>query len=138
MREQERQVQQGRPAGEADEAFHAALAEATHNRALLRLGAALEEVLAPSRDDSLQTPQRAHLSLRSHRAILAAVTARQPDEARRAMEEHIHSVDLALFGLPQEWSDVAPADARARDVWPRAQAEQGAAGHGAAHDGETG
>lgn len=100
LRQQERQIEEGHHAAEADVAFHAALAEATHNRAVLRLGSALLEVLAPSRDDSLQTPQRAQLSLRSHEAILGAVKGNTPAEARSAMEEHIRGVDLELFGIP--------------------------------------
>jgi GntR family transcriptional repressor for pyruvate dehydrogenase complex len=107
LQEQAQQVRLGQPAAAADAAFHAALAEATHNRALVRLGAALAEVLAPSRDDSLQTPRRAELSLRSHQAILAAIRAGAPDEARQAMAAHLHGVDLALFGLPQERLDAA-------------------------------
>lgn len=86
----------------ADIAFHSMLAEATHNHALLQLGARLIEILSPSRNESLQTPQRARLSLVSHRRILGAIQAHAPDEARRAMEEHIRMVDSALFGLPAD------------------------------------
>lgn len=100
--DQERLVHLEQSAAGADAAFHAGLAEATHNRALLRLGAVLVEELAASRDESLQPPQRARLSLLSHRRVLAAVKAGAPAEARRAMEEHIRGVDLALFGLPEE------------------------------------
>ena len=102
LQEQARQVERGQSAAAADAAFHSGLAEATHNRALRRLGAALMEELAPSRDERLQTSHRARLSLLSHRRILAAVKAGAPAEARRAMEDHIRSVDLALFGLPAE------------------------------------
>lgn len=102
LQEQERQVQQGTSGAEMDTAFHSALAEATHNRALLRLGSALVEVLAPSRDANLQTPERAQNSLYFHKRILQAIENHSPQEARRAMEEHIRSVDAALFGVPQE------------------------------------
>jgi len=102
VKEQEQQIQLGQSGVEADMAFHAALAEATHNRALLRLGATLMEVLAPSRDTHLQTPERSHLSLLSHRRILEAIQAGSATQARKAMEEHVVHVDRVLFGLAEE------------------------------------
>src|SRR5262245_13079486 len=102
LKEQERQVQQGQSGVEADVAFHAMLAEVTHNAALLRLGAALMEVLAPSRDTHLQTPERSRLSLLSHRRLLEAIQARSATRARKAMEEHVVHVDRVLFGLAEE------------------------------------
>ncbi len=99
LQQQAQQVQQQQSTAKADIAFHSILAEATHNHALLQLGANLIEVLSPSRDESLQTPQRAQLSLLSHRRILESIKARAPAEARHAMEEHIRMVDMALFGL---------------------------------------
>ena len=85
-----------------DMLFHSTLAAATHNHALQQMGAELIKVLAPSRQRSLQTPQRAQFSLLSHQRILDAIKARNPAEARFAMEEHIRLVDMALFGLPAE------------------------------------
>ena len=102
VKEQEQQIQLGQSGVEADMAFHAALAEATHNQALLRLGATLMEVLAPSRDTHLQTPERSHLSLLSHRRILEAIQAGSATQARKAMEEHVVHVDRVLFGLAEE------------------------------------
>ena len=102
LKEQEQQIRLGRSGVEADMAFHAALAEATHNQALLRLGATLMEVLAPSRDTHLQTPERSHLSLLSHRRILEAIQTGSTTQARKAMEEHIVHVDRVLFGLNEE------------------------------------
>ncbi len=102
LKEQERQVQQGQSGVEADVAFHAVLAEVTHNEALLRLGAALMEVLAPSRDTHLQTPERSRLSLLSHRRLLEAIQAGSATQARKAMEEHVVHVDRVLFGLAEE------------------------------------
>ena len=85
--------------GLTDAAFHSALAEATHNRALLQVGATLMKVISPSRNESLQTTERARLSLASHRRIVTAIQAGDSVEARRAMEEHIRSIDPKLFGL---------------------------------------
>ena len=60
------------------------------------------EVLAPSRDTHLQTPERSHLSLLSHRRILEAIQTGSTTQARKAMEEHIVHVDRVLFGLNEE------------------------------------
>jgi len=87
---------------DTDVAFHSALAEATRNRALMKIGTTLIQIIAPSRNKSLQTPQRARLSLASHRAIVDAVQSRDAQRARSEMEEHLHSVDRSLFGLPKD------------------------------------
>lgn len=104
LREQESRAsgEDGDGHAKLDVAFHSALAEATHNEALLRLAAGLMEVLAPSRHQSLQTAQRIQLSLHSHRRVLDAVMEKDWGKARRAMEDHIVRVDSALFGLSEE------------------------------------
>ena len=100
LEQQEEQLQRGRKVADTDAAFHSALAESTHNRALQQIGASLMQVIAPSRNESLQTRERRRLSLFSHRRILNAIKARASGEARRAMEEHIRLIDTELFGLP--------------------------------------
>jgi GntR family transcriptional regulator, transcriptional repressor for pyruvate dehydrogenase complex len=102
LKEQEQQIGLGQSGVEADVAFHATLAEATHNGALLRLGATLMGVLAPSRDTHLQMPERSRLSLLSHQRILEAIKAGSATRARTAMEEHVVHVDRVLFGLAEE------------------------------------
>ncbi len=102
LSEQEQQSLHTSGSARADIAFHSALAEATHNHALMELGARMMEVLSPSRDPSLQTAQRARVSLLSHRHIVECIKARDPDRARRAMEEHIRQVDMVVFGLPAD------------------------------------
>jgi GntR family transcriptional regulator, transcriptional repressor for pyruvate dehydrogenase complex len=99
LQQQDRDVKANRTAGPTDAAFHATLGEATHNRALLQVEATLMKVISPSRNESLQTRERARLSLGSHRRILEAIRRGDPVEARQAMEEHIHSIDPKLFGL---------------------------------------
>jgi GntR family transcriptional repressor for pyruvate dehydrogenase complex len=102
LKEQEQQIGLGQSGVEADVAFHATLAEATHNGALLRLGATLMGVLAPSRDTHLQMPERSRLSLLSHQRILEAIKAGSATRARTAMEDHVVHVDRSLFGLAEE------------------------------------
>lgn len=97
--QQEGELKEKRMTGLTDAAFHSALAEATHNRALLQVGATLMNVIAPSRNESLQTVERARVSLGSHRRIVEAIQTGNSVEARRAMEEHIRSIDPKIFGL---------------------------------------
>jgi GntR family transcriptional repressor for pyruvate dehydrogenase complex len=99
LQQQEGELKEKRMTGLTDTAFHSALAEATHNRALLQVGATLMKVISPSRNESLQTPERARVSLASHRRIVEAIQTGNSVEARRAMEEHIRSIDPKLFGL---------------------------------------
>jgi len=99
LRLQEQELRQKKSIAGTDETFHSALAESTHNRAVLQIGATLMKVIAPTRNESLQTSERARLSLFSHRRIVNAVKARDSVEARKAMEEHIRSIDAELFGL---------------------------------------
>lgn len=97
LNEQRRRVELGRPSAAEDGAFHRALAEATHNPAIVRLGSALIEVLALSRDPRYQTPQRALSSLNSHERIIEAVKAHAPERARQFMVEHIRLIESTLF-----------------------------------------
>ncbi|MFQ5861148.1 MAG: FadR/GntR family transcriptional regulator [Dehalococcoidia bacterium] len=97
LEEQARLVEGGLSGAEADVAFHTALARSTQNRALVRLGGSLVDILALSRDESLQTPHRSRQSLESHQAILLAIEQGDTEGARQAMERHITSVDGALF-----------------------------------------
>jgi GntR family transcriptional repressor for pyruvate dehydrogenase complex len=108
LQKQTHQIQKQKNIAETDAAFHAALAEATHNHALQQMGATLMKVLSPSRNESLQTPRRAQLSLTSHRRILDAIKERSSLAARQAMEDHLRSVDAALFGLPAEQFTTIP------------------------------
>lgn len=80
-------------------AFHARLAAATHNTAF--------EVLIRSFRGSLRTafagaaaptPEAGLRVLREHRAILAAIQARDPATGTGAMRDHLASVRLRLLG----------------------------------------
>ena len=94
--EQEEQIQRGETGAVADTAFHSAVASASHNQALLRLSANLVDLLATSRDEGLQTPERSYRSLASHRRILEAIREGEAEGARQAMREHIVSVNPTL------------------------------------------
>ena len=92
------QVRQGKTGAAADAAFHSSVAVASHNQALVSLSTTLVELLAPMRDETFQTPERSFRSLSSHLAILDAILRGDVEATRRAMEDHILSVDRSLSG----------------------------------------
>jgi len=98
LHQQEQEMRHGGDSARSDIAFHSAIAEATHNRALIRLARVLIEIFAPSRDTFFQTHERAKKSLSFHKRILESIEAHSPADARRAMAEHIKSVDQELLG----------------------------------------
>ncbi len=112
---QQKRVEQGLSGAKADADFHATLAQSTHNRALVRLGQALIDVTAPSRGARLQTSGRARASLTAHLHILEAIKAHSPEQAHRAMEDHIRAVDVTLFGLPEEYAINLPTFSSGND-----------------------
>ena|SRR5437867_786316 len=107
LKQQENQMQHGRDGATSDVQFHSAIAEATHNRALIRLAQVLIEIFAPSRDTFLQSHERAVKSLSFHKRILESIEARSPENARRAMAEHVESVDKELLGTDRAASSDA-------------------------------
>ena len=96
LQEQEQQILRGETGAAADSAFHSAVASSSHNQALASLSGTLVDILAPSRDESLQTPERSYWSLRTHRTILSAIQQGDTDAALQAMREHILGVDRGL------------------------------------------
>ncbi|MBE3563099.1 MAG: FadR family transcriptional regulator [Hydrogenibacillus schlegelii] len=81
----------------ADFRFHRALAEATHNEALLALfsalAEALEDALVQVHRLLLHRPERLEAVIGDHRAIAAAVGRGDPAAARRAMVRHLGRVE---------------------------------------------
>lgn len=83
----------------ADVDFHGAICEATHSRyypALFRsLSEFLRENISVSRDNSSRH-HRVAQSQSEHLAILKAIQARNPDEARGAVRTHLENTALRL------------------------------------------
>ena len=96
---QEANINGGGTGVDFDLEFHFTMAGATKNSALIALTRAVSDILGQSRGDSLMSPERSRLSLRSHRRILEAVEKRQTEEAERAMYEHIAEVDREIHDL---------------------------------------
>ena len=81
-----------------DSAFHAALANSAHNRAISRIVNALMDLLTQSREESLQTPGRPERSRQDHRRILEALRRRDEVAAHRAVVDHLIAVERLLMG----------------------------------------
>lgn len=82
-----------------DVAFHDVLAEATHNPILTALNSALSEWLITQRHVVIRAPlrgimRRAYLG---HEAIYAAVSSHDPEQADRAMAEHLTEIANAYW-----------------------------------------
>ncbi len=120
---QQKQLANGLSGAKADADFHSTLAQATHNRALVRLGQALIKVTAPSRGARLQTSARARASLLAHRRILEAVKAHAPEQANRAMQDHIRALDVTLFGMPSDYAIELPVVPRDENSGRRSDLE---------------
>ena len=95
LEHQEQQIGRGETGVEGDTAFHFAMAQATHNWAIVKVMSTIADVLLQSRDLSLQTPDRPQRSLVSHRQILDLIRRRDVEGARPAMEHHIYEVEPA-------------------------------------------
>jgi GntR family transcriptional repressor for pyruvate dehydrogenase complex len=98
LEEQAKEVAAGRTGLAQDAQFHAAIGAASHNRAITRIAHAIMDLLAQSREDSLNTPGRPTRSHDSHRRVLAAIRVRDAEAARLAMLEHIESVESLVLG----------------------------------------
>ena len=72
-----------------DSSFHISVARAAHNPSLVLLVAALTDMIEESRATAWQHPEAAGAALADHRAILDALRAHNPVEARRAMRRHV-------------------------------------------------
>lgn len=57
---------------------------------------ALSDAIAASRDLSLRAPEGVDTALEAHRAIAAALHARDPAAARKAMERHLDLVAQSI------------------------------------------
>jgi DNA-binding FadR family transcriptional regulator len=84
-----------------DGAFHLAIAEATHNEILIGLMAAFNEARSTGDWRALRlaviTPEKRRRSVAHHRTICEMLRRRSPDDASRAMRDHLLSTRRNLF-----------------------------------------
>lgn len=92
----EEEVRASRLAVEEDYRFHYAIAEAAHNRVLLRVMNAISDLyrktLEDRRERALRVPGRPETTLEEHREILKAIRAGDPERASAAMWRHLENV----------------------------------------------
>ena len=81
-----------------DEMFHEALTAAAHSSLLAKLMHEISGLIRETRIESLSQEDRPRASLEGHRRIAEAVRKQNPQEASRAMADHIRLVsDVALL-----------------------------------------
>lgn len=84
----------------ADATLHMLIAEASHNLVLLHIMSGLFELLASSISHSLEKlytrPKTFQTLMRQHQALLSAIIARQPEQARKAALLHLDFVTATL------------------------------------------
>jgi GntR family transcriptional repressor for pyruvate dehydrogenase complex len=103
LENQAQQIAQGHTGMDADTAFHSVLTQSTKNKVFLRLNDAVVDSLRETRERSLQIRGRPARSLAGHRVILAAIQARDPARARRAMLQHLTAIERnVLMPIPAE------------------------------------
>lgn len=97
LREQEKEVVEGKAPIEADSGFHHQLARMARNRILERLLLALLDLLSKTRENYLQTEERKQKSLQGHREVLLAIKNGNSAAVRQAMRRHLKNVEDVLF-----------------------------------------
>jgi len=71
--------------------FHSAIYDAAHSRYLIGAMSDLTDALALLQNTTFSVPGRPKAALKEHRAIVAAIAAKDPIEAERAAREHIRA-----------------------------------------------
>ncbi len=107
LRQQEDRVRRGESFVQEDTRFHYLVAQAAKNELVLRMLHVIMDVLSASRDEWLQSPERANASLEGHRELLAAIERKNAQAARSASADHVHHVGAGLLTLSnaehREW-----------------------------------
>ena len=106
---QAQKIAAGEPYAEEDTRFHELIGHGARNELLTTMLGVIWDVLRSSREQWLQTNQRAHASIDAHRRILTALESRDADAARAAAAEHIHAVGEGILKLIADKQDAAPA-----------------------------
>ena len=80
-----------------DTNFHAMLYKASRNRRLGQIINNLREQIQRFRQTSLAYPGRMRAALEEHKKIVEAISARDPETARRLAQEHIENAENGLM-----------------------------------------
>lgn len=104
LKHMQQQAQRGEVPREGDEAFHLAIAHASGNGVLLdtlqRYWHARHGPLFERLGDYFESPESWQIALTEHAAILAAIKARDPRQARHTMQRHLR---MALRRYSANW-----------------------------------
>lgn len=87
---------------QGDELFHASVTAAAHSSVLARMMAQISDLVRETRIESLSQEGRPDRSLESHRMIVEAIRAQEPERAARAMAEHIELVSDVAALRPEQ------------------------------------
>jgi GntR family transcriptional regulator, transcriptional repressor for pyruvate dehydrogenase complex len=82
-----------------DSSFHAAIARASGNKVFASVVADIRGALAHQSETLNMVADRQHASDIEHQEILAAIEARSPEAATKAMAHHLHAVGIALDSI---------------------------------------
>jgi GntR family transcriptional repressor for pyruvate dehydrogenase complex len=83
----------------ADMLFHQAVVTASHNPLLAELLQTARSLLRVWVERALDDSEHAQVTLAEHRAVFAAIAARDPDQAAAAMNTHMDSAGERLTGF---------------------------------------
>jgi DNA-binding FadR family transcriptional regulator len=104
LRQMQQQARRGEVPREGDEAFHLAIARASGNGVLLdtlqRFWHARHGPLFERLGDYFEGPESWQIAVAEHEAVLAAIKAHDPRQARQAMQRHMR---LALRRYSASW-----------------------------------
>ena len=82
---------------EVDGRLHALITASAGNRMLVLLMATLLDELSLARSNSLAIPNRIPRSFWQHEQIVTAIAARDPQQARTKMLDHLNDVEQAIL-----------------------------------------
>lgn len=85
-----------------DAQFHVAIAEASQNLVLVRVMLALLDLLTKSRLESLSIPGQAQTALVDHERIIEAIDAKDSEEAKQAILDHLNQVESAILSVREK------------------------------------
>lgn len=74
---------------EFDEAFHMAVAEASHNPLIVKMGKMIADCIADYRKQSFSVTENARHAVKPHQMILDALCQRDPQASERAVRQHL-------------------------------------------------
>lgn len=88
---------------ESDLLFHHLVAKASHNRFALALFHSFSQPIGQLLDDAfIVMPEMLEVAFRAHQKIFRAIAARNPEEARQAIDQHLREGEAALAGYYQK------------------------------------